>query len=264
MISQQELRGIARDRNLPLDIVEKDYALGWILVGLSVSSLKKLLIFKGGTALSKIYFPFEWRISEDLDFTLQNKSTTKEISELLVEELPKIVSEKSENLALRYRRDPYVTENFLRVRVQYSGPITTNTVKIEVTRENFIGKFNLIQASKHYDYPKFSISTYTLETILAEKLRAIIERGYIRDYYDSWKLLKDNKVENNQVKELFVEKCKGKNVTFTDLNQFFPENIVEILEPYLETGLTRMSSERLPPLSEWINELKVLLNDLLI
>lgn len=262
MIPQQKLREKARDRGLALDVIEKDYALGWILVGLSYSSLKNLLIFKGGTALSKIYFPLEWRISEDLDFTLQNESTTKEISEILVEELPQIISEKSKGLRLRYREDPYVTEKFLRVRAQYFGPITTNSVKIEVTIEQFIGDFKVIQASKHYDYPNFSLSCYTLETILAEKLRAILQRGHLRDYYDAWKLLKENKVENARVKELFLEKCKAKNVEFDNINQFFPENIVETLKPYLKIGLTRMSSEELPPLSVWIKELKGLLDNI--
>jgi uncharacterized protein len=264
MISRQKLREIARERNLPLDIVEKDYVLGWIIVGLPFSSLKELLIFKGGTALSKIYFPFEWRISEDLDFTLQENSTTTEISKILVEELPQRVFEKSGGLTLRFKENPYVTENFLRVRVQYLGPITKNNVKIEVTQEDFIGKYDRIEASQHYDYPVFSISTYTLENILAEKLRAILQRGHVRDYYDSWKLLTEKKVEVNQVKELFLEKCKAKKVQFKTLNQFFPENIVEQLEPYLESGLTRMSSTKLPPLFELIDELKISLNELLV
>jgi len=66
MITGPELRKMARERNLRLDIIEKDYALGWIMMGIYNSSLKRSLIFKGGTALSKIYFPLNWRISEDL------------------------------------------------------------------------------------------------------------------------------------------------------------------------------------------------------
>lgn len=31
MITDRELRDIAKQRNLPVDVVEKDYVLGWIL-----------------------------------------------------------------------------------------------------------------------------------------------------------------------------------------------------------------------------------------
>ena len=69
MIAPQELRRAARERRLALDLVEKDYVLGWILHSVSSSSLSKHLALKGGTALSKVYFPSQWRLSEDLDFT---------------------------------------------------------------------------------------------------------------------------------------------------------------------------------------------------
>ncbi|MEW6603112.1 MAG: nucleotidyl transferase AbiEii/AbiGii toxin family protein [Thermoproteota archaeon] len=53
-----------------MDLVEKDYVLGWILYGICSSSISDKLTFKGGTSLSKVYFPGRWRMSEDLDFTL--------------------------------------------------------------------------------------------------------------------------------------------------------------------------------------------------
>lgn len=54
MISLPELRKISRERKLALDLIEKDYAIGWILFGISSSSLSDKLVFKGGTALSKV------------------------------------------------------------------------------------------------------------------------------------------------------------------------------------------------------------------
>ena len=254
MISRPELRKIARERKLPLDIIEKDYALGWILIGISNSSLRKKLIFKGGTALSKIYFPFNWRISEDLDFTLSKDTEIEVISEKLIE-LPDIVEKISDGITLNFKEKPFVNPGFLRVRVQYTGPISKNTVKIEVMKENFIGDFKIIKVSPTYDYPEFSTISYTLDNILAEKLRSIIERTRIRDYYDSWRLLKINAVNIENVIELFNNKCEGKGIEFKNKDQFFPENLIETLEPYLHT-LTRLTSEALPPLSEIIEELR--------
>ena len=67
LIDRRELLEKARERKLTLGMIEKDYVLGWLLFGLSGI---KGLTFKGGTALSKIYFPKIWRLSEDLDFVL--------------------------------------------------------------------------------------------------------------------------------------------------------------------------------------------------
>ena len=74
MIGGGALRRMAAERKLGLDLIEKDYVLGWILKGISECSVRDKLIFKGGTALSKVYFPLGWRISEDLDFTLLDNS----------------------------------------------------------------------------------------------------------------------------------------------------------------------------------------------
>lgn len=50
-------------------MLEKDYALNCLLDGIEkVRKLHLGLVFKGGTALRKVYFP-NWRHSEDLDFS---------------------------------------------------------------------------------------------------------------------------------------------------------------------------------------------------
>ena len=56
-------------RRIPERVLERDYCLSWILVGLARGALRDRLAFKGGTALKKCYFG-DYRFSEDLDFTL--------------------------------------------------------------------------------------------------------------------------------------------------------------------------------------------------
>jgi len=60
-----------RDRRscVPRDVVEKGYAIGYVLAGVcAVPELNSRLVFKGGTALRKAYFR-DYRFWEDLDFT---------------------------------------------------------------------------------------------------------------------------------------------------------------------------------------------------
>ncbi len=68
MITAEETKRLARGQGLAAGVLEKDYALTWLLSGIyhEDSKLRDVLIFKGGTAIRKAYFP-TWRLSEDLD-----------------------------------------------------------------------------------------------------------------------------------------------------------------------------------------------------
>ena len=61
MITAQEFRRQAHARDIAPELLEKDYVLGWALFGIAQSSVAKDLAFKGGTALSKLYYPGNWR-----------------------------------------------------------------------------------------------------------------------------------------------------------------------------------------------------------
>jgi predicted nucleotidyltransferase component of viral defense system len=56
---------------VPYWVLEKDYALSYLLAGIvATPALHESLILKGGTALRKGYFD-DYRFSEDLDFSLR-------------------------------------------------------------------------------------------------------------------------------------------------------------------------------------------------
>jgi len=55
-------------RRIPENVLERDYCIAWFLIGLSQTSLRNKLAFKGGTALRRCHF-YDYRFSEDLDFT---------------------------------------------------------------------------------------------------------------------------------------------------------------------------------------------------
>ncbi len=72
MIKPGEIQQKARAVGVRDQQIEKDYILSWILKGIAQhEKLSKIIVFKGGTVLKKIYFE-DYRFSEDLDFTLIN------------------------------------------------------------------------------------------------------------------------------------------------------------------------------------------------
>ena len=74
MISKNDLMDLAGEFSLDVNVVEKDYVLGWLLAGIrNQRFLSNKWIFKGGTCLKKCYFE-TYRFSEDLDYTLIDES----------------------------------------------------------------------------------------------------------------------------------------------------------------------------------------------
>ena len=66
------IRAVSQRQGTPQQVIEKDYVLSYIIAGISSHSrLKDVLVFKGGTALKKLFFG-EYRFSEDLDFSADN------------------------------------------------------------------------------------------------------------------------------------------------------------------------------------------------
>ena|ERR1700736_1125230 len=58
--------------SLDVNVIEKDYVLGWLLAGIGQDILlRQNWVFKGGTCLRKCYYE-TYRFSEDLDFTVVN------------------------------------------------------------------------------------------------------------------------------------------------------------------------------------------------
>ncbi len=66
---RRQIQQATRASGVPQYVIEKDFALSYVLAGISaVPELQRTLIFKGGTCLRKIYFS-SYRFSEDLDFS---------------------------------------------------------------------------------------------------------------------------------------------------------------------------------------------------
>ena len=72
MIDRSEVLTIAGERGLRVDLIEKDYVLGWMLAGIFTHPvLGAAWVFKGGTCLKKCFLE-TFRLSEDLDFTVED------------------------------------------------------------------------------------------------------------------------------------------------------------------------------------------------
>src|SRR3989338_2337451 len=188
------------------NVVEKDYYLNLLLEGISASKLKNNLVFKGGTALRKIYFQ-DYRYSEDLDFTLKKSLTETQLRQDITEIFDYIKHEHNQVFNIK---TAYVRKHFTDLKVQFVGLRgQKNTIALDFMADEIISDEVLEKPVINNYYKKtFKIPVYSLEEMLAEKLRSLLQRTRVRDYYDVWYLLTKTKVDKIKFKKIFMEKVK--------------------------------------------------------
>ncbi len=199
----------AGGRRIPEAVLERDYCLSWFLVGLSRSSLRERLLFKGGTALKKCYFT-DYRFSEDLDFTLAQPVEFEPIRMEL--EAAFEAAHEASGVVLRHARDDrHPHANSYTFYLGYEGPLPGSPagkeLKVDITiREEVV--FPIVERPVLRGYPEYedlpesaSVRVYSLPEIAAEKVLALLDRARNepRDLYDLWHLTERGHVALAQV-----------------------------------------------------------------
>jgi len=186
MLNYEEFENIAKLRRLSLVNAEKDYLQEALLFSI-YSNVGRELVFKGGTALYKIYKLN--RFSEDLDFTLTKKLDIKKIINKIVSDLTLL------NINCRVK-EIKECRNEINVRLLLNGPLYKGSKQMQCfiplnisTREKTIEPKKELFISLYREIPNFDIFVMGEEEILAEKIRAILTRQKPRDIYDLWFLL---------------------------------------------------------------------------
>lgn len=177
---------------------EKDFILTLILI--KFWEKYQDLIFKWGTCLNKVYFPY-FRLSEDLDFVLDvdlgrtaRKALLKKYEEDFVADLALL------GLTLRDEQTKYDEYRLAMFTFEYFSVINNSlqTIKIDISLKWRLslapksGKIQSIFIDDIYEEPLFSqnhtIRCINLTEALAEKMRAALTRREpaIRDFFDIW------------------------------------------------------------------------------
>jgi predicted nucleotidyltransferase component of viral defense system len=247
----QMLKGWARAHgNPPYWLVEKDYALSYLLAGvMQVDELRDGLLLKGGTALKKAYFP-RYRFSEDLDFSARPGKELGDTDSLVhgaTAACERLLQERGAFLVtwerLQLRLPHPAGQDAFAVRVQFPGqrqPFCR--LKVEITHDELV-LWPPVKRTLLHGFPEtmtVSLSCYSLEEIAAEKLRALLqsrlrlsERGWgasrvCRDYCDLWRILGEGNVNQAGFVEKLARKCVHREVMFESAMSFFDPTIVDV------------------------------------
>ncbi len=279
------IRAASQRQGVPQQVIEKDYLLSYILAGLSSHPiLQDVLVFKGGTALKKLFFG-EYRFSEDLDFTGANSPKGEKLEEALreaVKETHRLLSVHGP-FALQLKRylerdpHPWGQEAFI-IRVQFPWhPRPLCRIKLEITHDEPV----LLEPEKRpliHGYEEdlsCAVCGYRLEEIVAEKLRTLLQthqklvlRGWnrprARDYYDLWRILEKfgAGLNGKEVAYLLEQKNAYRGVSYQSINDFFSNELVNEAHLNWDSSLGPFISE-LPECGKVLEQLKTLLRELL-
>jgi len=233
MIKSGEIQQKARKIGVRDQQIEKDYILSWILFGISKhEKLSKAIVFKGGTVLKKIYFE-EYRFSEDLDFTLLYTETKNDkIYEWFIETFEFIKEEA--NIPLNIITDNEHEDGDINFYISYIGPLggqgSNKKVKVDISRSEQLVFEPVVKSiiTEYSDLEEYQLVCYSLEEVLVEKMRSVLQRMQARDFYDIWYLLEIHKMDIDYYVNEFITKCRNKGLQAND----FPKKLTERLQQY--------------------------------
>ncbi len=282
---QKRLLALTRSLGVPLTTLEKDVALGALLAAIAADSrLSGTLVFKGGTALKRLYFGDTYRFSEDLDFSALAAPRGADLAAALDAARIRAVTALSAEGPFDARLEP------LREREAHPGGQDAFVVrfrfpwqrdalcpiKVEVTHDEPVllppATRRILPGSGLA--PAGSLLAYSLEEVVAEKLRALLQtdarlavRGWsrprARDYFDLWKILTTfaAEVDPATVRRLLPAKCALREVAYTDTASFFTERLIREAEKHWVEALADLVPD-LPPIEQVLAELPPLVSRL--
>ncbi len=243
------LRRYARDRGVRLDVVEKDYALSYLLAAIAdTPGLGNRMVLKGGTALKKLYYA-DYRFSEDLDFSTHPHGPLEELPEkmvLAIQRMEVLLQERGtfgvsyEPLRLKHPHPGGQEAFIVRVRFPWQRqPLCRLKVEITIDEPVLLSPQAKTLIHNFGERLDRRILGYALPEIVAEKLRALLQsqkrlraRGWgasrvCRDYYDLWEILKREKIERHTLARILEPKCRLRGVSFQSSGDFLTSDLRE-------------------------------------
>jgi len=233
-----------------IDIIEKDYAITYLLAAISqISNLRDVTVLKGGTALRKVYYP-DYRFSEDLDYSTRELSPIHEVDRQMsvaIQRMEEMLNQRGpflvqhEPLTLRHPH-PSDQVSYI-VRIQYPThrqPLCRLKVEITVDEPVLLPIENLSVLHDFNEPISFTVPTYALAEIVAEKLRALLQskqslatRGWgasriCRDYFDLWSVLGQEGSLSSSMFDLVQQKCVHRGVSFSSADDFLAPELIDV------------------------------------
>ena len=225
-----KLLNLARKENQDYQVLIIRYLYERLLYRLSISEYQDKFCLKGGALL----YVFEKEFSRptlDIDFLgmkIQNDRNT------IADVFREILSIAYDD-GVMYETENIKTEEITENRV-YQGIRVTYTARLDSIRQSMkidIGFGDVITPNPQLlsypvlmeELPSPEILAYSFETVIAEKFQVMIDLSEVnsryKDFYDVYKILKTQQLDNDILKEAIHATFRNRNTTYQDKHPLF-------------------------------------------
>ena len=200
------IKRVADEEQIPAQVVLQNFMFERFFARLSKTPIREKLIIKGGTLISQ-FLGLSKRTTMDIDLTLQGATLSEEsirehLKSILDMDLDDGITWEMKSISPIRHDDLYggfrvkLNAAYEKIIVPFSIDISTGDV-ITPAPQDFIFM------SRFSPNGNFRIKAYTVETIMAEKIEAILSLGILstrpRDYYDVHMLLSTVKYDESNL-----------------------------------------------------------------
>ena len=182
--------------------VEQDLIISGVLLEIfGEEAATKGIVFRGGTALNKLFLQSPSRYSEDIDLVQVEKGP-----------IGPVINPIRNRLKSLFEQSTFKTkENSVQLLFRFSSeipPVTQLRLKVEVnTREHF-SVFPIesrpFSMDSRWMRGRVEIPTYHIDELMGTKMRALYQRKKGRDLFDLWEVLERGLVSPDRVVECFL------------------------------------------------------------
>lgn len=202
MSLKAKIRNIAKQKNIPAQVILQNYMFERLLVRLSASEYKEKFVLKGGMLVAAIV-GLDNRATMDMDTTLKNLPLTPEAIRGALKDVCDI--EFDDGVVFEIGTISPIRENDIyggyRVMLNAKFDTLLTPLSIDVSTGDAITPHAVqYNFSEIFDDEKsYELWAYNIETVMAEKVETILRRGVFntrpRDFYDAYILTTTQKFD---------------------------------------------------------------------
>ena len=204
MSLKAKIRNIAKQKNIPAQVILQNYMFERLLVRLSASEYKEKFVLKGGMLVAAIV-GLDNRATMDMDTTLKNLPLTPEAIRSALETVCGIAFDDGVSFEIGtispIREDDIYGGYRVMLNARFDTMITPLSIDVSTgdaitphaVQYNFAEIFD--------DEKSYELWAYNIETVMAEKVETILRRGVFntrpRDFYDAYILSTTQKFDRS-------------------------------------------------------------------
>ena len=208
MSLKAKIRNIAKQKNIPAQVILQNYMFERLLVRLSASEYKEKFVLKGGMLVAAIV-GLDNRATVDLDTTLKNLPLTPDAIRSALEQVCAISLDDGVVFEIGtispIREDDIYGGYRVMLNAKFDTLLTPLSIDVS-TGDAITPRAVQYNFSEIFDDEKtYELWAYNIETVMAEKVETILRRGVFntrpRDFYDAYILTTTQKFD----KAVFAE-----------------------------------------------------------